>query len=51
MSRTPRHPITDEPVDLVDPAADPDNYRELEQALVEKKGAEVPPPDKKSKSD
>jgi hypothetical protein len=48
MSRTPRHPVTDEPADLVDPASDADDYKDLERVLVETKEPEVPPPDETS---
>jgi hypothetical protein len=36
MMRTPSHPITDEPVERINPAADPDSQHELETVLVEK---------------
>jgi hypothetical protein len=43
MSRTPHHPITDELIDLSDPASNSDDYSELEAVLVETEDPEPPP--------
>jgi hypothetical protein len=41
MSRTPGHPITDEPIDHLDTDVDAENGRELETVLVEDVEVEI----------